>query len=62
MIGTEVDAWNESPHLEYFRPTRQRSVANPKVIDGKQFAAFSIVPERQIREMCALFIHCWQLF
>ena len=61
MIGTQVDAWNELPHLEYFRPTRQGSVANPKVIDGKQFAAFSIVPERQIRKMCALLVH-WHQF
>jgi hypothetical protein len=62
MIGTQIDAWDEPPHREYLSPTRQGSVANPKVIDGEQLAAFFIVPERHIRKMCALLAHSHQFF
>jgi hypothetical protein len=57
MIGTQVDARNESPHLEHLRPTRQGSVANPKVIDGQQFAAFGAAPKGHIGKMHILLAH-----
>jgi hypothetical protein len=57
MIGTQVDARNESPHLEHSRPTRQGSVANPEVIDGQQFAAFGAVPKGHIGKMHILLAH-----
>jgi hypothetical protein len=57
VIGTQVDARNDSPHPEYFRPTRQGSIANPEVVNRKQFAAFGTVPERQIRKMRGLLGH-----
>ena len=61
MIGTQVDEWNESPHLEHLGPTRQGSVANPKVINGQQFAAFGAVPEGHIGKMHTLVAHASHL-
>jgi hypothetical protein len=62
VVGTQVDAGNESAHPEDIMPTRQGGVANPQMIDRKQFAAFRVIPERQVRKVCALPGHSYHFF